>query len=157
MGDVVESVASAPGRAGDLLAEVLSDLVGQQVITQDQADAITDELDTRRDAKRAEMQARREEMRAVAEQVRGFLDDEVITADEVAQLPDGELKNALEGLLADGDITLERLRELGAPFLGRGRHGHAGPGHLRGPGMFDTDGADEETDQTETETDSQDS
>jgi hypothetical protein len=76
---------------------------------------------------RAEMEARFEAMRAVAEQVRTFMDDGAITADEVAQLPDGELKNALEGLLQDGDITPDRLREMGGFGFVRRGPGHGGP------------------------------
>lgn len=153
--DVTSAVASMPGQAGNLLTEVLSDLVGQDVITQAQADAITAELDTRVEAKRAEMEANREQMRAFAEQMRGFLDDEAITADELAQLPDGEMKTALEALLEDGDITVDRLREMGGLF-GRGQggpgHGH-GPGHFRDGGPFAPDAPADDA----TETDSQDS
>lgn len=145
---VESTVATAPARAGDLLADVLADLVAEGVINQEQSDAITSELATRVEARRAELQAQREEMRALAEQVRGFLADQVITADEVAQLPDGEIKTALEAMLADGDITVERLRELGAPFFGLGRFGPGGPGpHFRGgpPGWLTPDPAETET------------
>jgi hypothetical protein len=131
--DVTGTVLSVPGRAGDLLAEVLADLVGQNVITQQQSDAITDELETRIEDKRAEFQAEREQMRAQHEQLRTFLEDDVITADEVASLPDGGLKAALESLLVDGQITRDQLRELRMLIGGPGR----GPGHHRGgPGFW---------------------
>jgi hypothetical protein len=125
--EVTGGVAAVPARAGDLVADVLADLVEQDVISQAQVDAITDALDARLEQDRAEMEARFEAMRAVAEQVRTFMDDGAITADEVAQLPDGELKNALEGLLQDGDITPDRLREMGGFGFVRRGPGHGGP------------------------------
>jgi hypothetical protein len=45
--DVTSSLASVPVRAGGLLADVLADLVAEGVITQEQSDAITGELETR--------------------------------------------------------------------------------------------------------------
>jgi hypothetical protein len=145
--EVAGTVLSVPGRATGLLADVLADLVGQSVITQDQADAITDELDSRVAERRAEFQARREEMQALHAQIRTFLEDEVITADEVAQLPDGELKTALESLLDDDGVTLDELRELGGFFrFGPGHGPGRGPGHHRGgPGFWQ--GPDEPTDE----------
>lgn len=139
--DAGAAVSSIGQRVGGLLDEVLGELVSEGVITQDQSDTITERLEARHaekreemQARRAEMEARREEMRAVAQQLRGFLEDEVITADEVAQLPDGELKTALEALLADGDITVERLREMGGLFFRAGRGGLGGPGGHDGHG-----------------------
>jgi hypothetical protein len=60
--------------------------------------------------------------------MREFFDDGAITAAEVAQLPDGDLKTILEALLEDGDITIDRLREMGGLFFLAGPH-FAGPGH----------------------------
>ncbi|HEY7599830.1 MAG TPA: hypothetical protein VH741_07885 [Candidatus Limnocylindrales bacterium] len=146
--DAAGTVLSVPGRAGDLLAEVLADLVSQGTITQAQSDAITDELDTRVEAKRAEMQAERQAMRAQLEQLRGFLEDDVITADEIASLPDGELKAALQSIAVDGQVTAEQLRGLrmllgGPGGPGRG-HPRGGPGFWGPPGDTDTN---PETDQ----------
>jgi polyhydroxyalkanoate synthesis regulator phasin len=130
--DVTSSLASVPVRAGGLLADVLADLVAEGVITQEQSDAITGELETRGEQRRAELAEQRAQMRAFAEQMREFFEDGAITAAEVAQLPDGDLKTILEALLEDGDITIDRLREMGGLFFLAGPH-FAGPGHhLRG-------------------------
>ncbi len=135
---------------GALVEDVLADLVAQDVITQAQSDAITEALQTRVDERRAEMQARAEEMRATWEQIQGFLEDDVITQDEIAQLPaDSPLRQAFESIAEDGQITLEQLRQLG-PRAGFGfGHIEAGPGFggpgrgHHGPGMwFDVTDAD---------------
>jgi hypothetical protein len=133
--DAARTVSELPGRGASLISEVLADLVGEDVITQDQSDAISTALDERVQQERADRQARHEELRTLAGQLRGFLEDDVITADEVAQLPDGELKTALQGLLVDGEITRRQLRDARAelgPLFGPGR----GHGHGRGPGGF---------------------
>lgn len=123
---------------GALLEEVLADLVAQNVITQAQSDAIVEALQTRVDERRAEMQAQAEEMRATWEQIQGFLEDDVITQDEINQLPaDSPLRQAFDSIAQDGQITLEQLQQLGpGAGFGFGRiEGGPGRGH-HGPGMW---------------------
>jgi hypothetical protein len=132
--DAARTVSEMPGRGASLISEVLADLVGQDVITQNQSDAITTALDERVEQERADRKAQRDEMKALAEQLRGFIEDDVIIADEVAQLPDGELKTTLEGLLVDGQITRQQLRDARADLRGLGRLFGPGRGHGWGDG-----------------------
>ena len=119
-------------RAGDLLEEVLADLVDQGVITQEQSDAIVGALEAKVDERRAEAEARREEMRQTWEQVQGFLEDGVITQDEINQLPeDSPLREAFNSIAEDGQITADQLRELG-PWGGH----RFGPRHGDGPRVW---------------------
>lgn len=105
-----------------LVEEVLDDLVADDVITEDQATAITEALSERWDEAREEFQARREEHRELAEQVREFLEDDVITAEELAQLPADSVFNDADGPLAealeDGEITVDELENAGAWMRG---------------------------------------
>lgn len=112
-----------PGR--DLLTQVLSDLVSQNVITQAQSDAITQALQDKVDQQQADMQARRQ-------LIAGFVADGVITQSEINQLPaDDPLRVAFDSIANNGQITLDQLRGLGPGF------GHDGPMmHGRGPGGF---------------------
>ena len=126
-------------RAGDLLGEVLADLVGQGVITQDQSDAIAAALESALDERRAEAEARLEEMRRTWEQVQGFMEDGVITQEEVDTLPsDNPLRDAFDSIAENGQVTLEQLGQLGPGFgPGPGGPGFGGPGrggmHFDGP------------------------
>lgn len=109
-----------PGR--DLLADVLADLVSDNTITQAQSDAITQALADKVDGLRADMQTRRELFE-------GFVEDGVITQDEIDQLPaDDPLRVAFDSIANDGQVTLDQLRGFG-PGFGPGHHG-------RGPGGF---------------------
>jgi hypothetical protein len=109
-----------PGR--DLLADVLADLVSNNTITQAQSDAITQALADKVDALKADMEARRT-------LIEGFVEDGVITQDEIDQLPaDDPLRVAFDSIANDGQVTLDQLRGLG-PGFGPGHHG-------RGPGGF---------------------
>lgn len=110
---------------GDLLETVLADLVDNGTITQAQSDAITTGLETAIDDKRADMEARRT-------LIQGFVEDGVVTQDEMDQLPaEDPLRVAFDSIANDGQITLDQLRDLGPGF----RQG--GPGHHgRGPGMW---------------------
>ncbi|HEY8135040.1 MAG TPA: hypothetical protein VIF08_03290, partial [Candidatus Limnocylindrales bacterium] len=109
-----------PGR--DLLADVLADLVSNNTITQAQSDAITQALADKVDALKADMEARR----ALFE---SFIEDGVITQDEIDQLPaDDPLRVAFDSIANDGQVTLDQLRGFG-PGFGPGHHG-------RGPGGF---------------------
>src|SRR5688500_1270306 len=106
------------GHAGGLLDEVLSELVEAGTITQAQADAIAQALTTKAEEKHAAFEAQREAWQATAEQIRTFLEDGVISADEIAQLSEDNPFSNLEDILADGQITLEELESVG-PFGGR--------------------------------------
>ncbi len=122
-----------------ILTDVLGGLVTDGTITQAQSDKIVATLD----AKRTEMQAEREAART---QMRTFLEDGVISADELAQLPaDSPLRN-LGSVLDDGQITLDELRSLrgAGGFGGRGGHGHGGP--LGGDAPSTDDAAPSSTD-----------
>lgn len=91
---------------GALLEEVLADLVSEGTITQEQADAITEALGTKAD----EIKAENQELR---ELISGFLEDGVITADELAQLPEGHIFNDPDSpyadAVADGELTREEI------------------------------------------------
>jgi len=118
---VSDSTVAHPGQ--DLLAQVLADLVANGTLTQAQSDAVTTGLQDAAEAKRAEMQAR-------MELIQGFVEDGVITQDEIDQLPaDDPLRVAFDSIANDGQITLDQLRGLGPGI------GHGGPMmHGRGPG-----------------------
>jgi hypothetical protein len=94
-------------RGLEFLDSVLADLVGDGTIDQSQADAITAAVQAKAEAAQAEGQAQRQ-------LIKGFLEDGVITADELAQLPEGSLLTDPDGpfadALADGKITAEELR-----------------------------------------------
>lgn len=95
---------------------VLDDLVADGVLTQDQADAVLSALRDEWEERRTEREARREERRAERDLIRGFLSDDVIDADELAQLDDDHPFNDPDGpfadAAADGEITVEELREI---------------------------------------------
>lgn len=117
-------------RGGALLEEVLGDLVEQEVISQEQSDAVVAALEAKVEEHRADMAARVEQMRETWQQVQTFLEDEVVTQDEINQLPeDSPLREVFNSIADDGQVTLEQLRQLG-PRLGRG----FAPGEGFGPG-----------------------
>jgi polyhydroxyalkanoate synthesis regulator phasin len=128
---------SAPlERATTWLQEVLDDLVGQGVINEDQSQAILGAVDQRIEQRQAEISERHAQMEQTREQIRGFLEDGVITAEELAQLPAEHPLRNLDSVLEDGQITLEELRELGG-WAGRGPgRGHGGWGRHGGPGWM---------------------
>lgn len=99
-------------RPGGVLAEILGDLVDDGTLTQDQADAVTAALVTKRDELKEKFGDRKDRFvkrHRVRAQIREWLQDGVITADELSELPldlrlfsnDGPLADALE----DGEIT----------------------------------------------------
>jgi len=99
----------SPGR---VLAGVLGDLVDDGTLTQDQSDAVTAALATKRDELKEKLGDRKdrfEKRHRVRAQIREWLEDGVISADELSELPvdlpffsdDGPLADALE----DGEIT----------------------------------------------------
>ncbi len=137
-GDDSEGGKSTDGKdglrhaVGDMLDEVLTDLVSQGVITQAQADAIVAALEDAADQQRADIEAEMDELMQNMEQIQGFLEDGVITQEEVDQLPaDSALRELFNSIAQDGEINLEELGELG-------------PGMLRGlPGLPGFPGLDE--------------
>ena len=99
---------------GDMLDEVLADLVSQGVITQAQADAIVAALEDAADQQRADIEAEMDELMQNMEQIQGFLEDGVITQEEVDQLPaDSALRELFNSIAQDGEINLDELSELG--------------------------------------------
>lgn len=138
--DVSEFGRAGHARPGALVEDVLADLVAQGVITQDQSDAITEAIATRVEDQRAEFEARRDQMRATFVQIRGFLDDGVITQDEIDQLPaDNPLRTVFDSIARDGQVTVEQLREL-RPGGGPGHSGHGPDFHPAFDGPADAEG-----------------
>lgn len=87
------------------LGEVLDDLVSDDVITQDQADAVAEAAGE----KATEI---REQRRAEREQLRDLLDDDVITEEEARQLPDDHplFSDRYDEAWEDGELTRDELR-----------------------------------------------
>lgn len=140
--DAEERSGSFHGGFGgvDLLEQVLADLVEAGTITRDQSDAITQGLADKVEARRTAAQAQMELMQ-------GFIEDGVITQEEINQLPDDSpLREVFSSIAEDGQVSIDQLRELG-PGLGRGR-GH-GPGFGPGPDWNgEAPDTDDETDTT---------
>ncbi len=108
-------------RGADFLSEVLSDLVGNGTIDQGQADAITNAVKTKIEDAKAQREANRE-------LIKGFLEDGVITSDELAQLPGDHPFNDPNGPFAeaasDGQLTAAEIREaMPHPRVDAFRHG----------------------------------
>jgi hypothetical protein len=108
-------------------------------------------MTTAAEDREAEIEAKREQMQEMWTQIKGFLEDGVITSDEIAQLPADNPFSNLESILADGQITLEELQSVGSfggplfgPGGGHGRGDHFGPG---GPGWVlpPPDGSEDST------------
>jgi hypothetical protein len=126
---------------GAVLDDVLSQLVTDGVIDADQATKIKDALEAKREEMREQFGDRgprhhgfrddngfRDDRRS---EMRGFLEDGVIDADELAQLPEGHPLTDPDGpaaeYLDDGQLTADELEELHAQFGGRhGRRGFGG-------------------------------
>ncbi len=101
---------------GAVLDEVLGGLVADGTLTERQADAVKSALEAKREEMKGERGDRRPGVRRERRGLlRGLLADGVITADEIAALPDDHpLKNG-EGPLAellegDGEITRQELK-----------------------------------------------
>lgn len=97
---------------GSVLDGVLSDLVEDGALTQDQADAVKDALVAKRDEFKEKFGDRRDrwERRHCAHaQIREWLEDGVITEEELSELPDGARifadDSPLSEALEDGEIT----------------------------------------------------
>jgi len=120
------------GVADDVLSKVLADLVANGTISQAQADAITnavkDEIANRQDA----AQKLRQQWQDTANKLKTFLQDGVITQDEIDTLPaDSPLRIAFDSIAKDGQVTLDQLKN----FLPFGGEYHAGPGGF-GKGLW---------------------
>lgn len=106
----------AVGHREAALDEVLAELVTNGTIDQSQSDAVKEALESKREEMQAEREARREEREADRELIKGFLDDDVISSDELAQLGDDHPFNDPDGpfadAAADGEITKAELQEL---------------------------------------------
>jgi hypothetical protein len=124
---------------GAILDEVLADLVTDGVIDSDQATKIKDALEAKHEELREQFGDRGQGFRGhggfrdgVRPDMSGFLEDGVIDADELAQLPDGHPLTDPEGpaaeYLDDGRLTAEELEELHAEFGERRGHGPRGFG-----------------------------
>ena len=119
----------------DLLDEVLADLVATGTITQAQSDAITQALAQAITDRQADLEQQREQAEAEWAQMKGFLEDGVITQDEVNELPeDSPFREVFNSIAQDGQITLDQLaaaEPVRSGRLGKGsrsrRSGHALP------------------------------
>ena len=131
--DAQEAVGTANAEAGRgeaVLDGVLEDLVADGVITQSQSDEVREAFVEKREEFAAEREARREERRELRDLIQGFLEDDVIDADELAQLPDDlpwfDDDSALADALEDGELTKEELSEALPGHTHRHRHPHRG-------------------------------
>jgi polyhydroxyalkanoate synthesis regulator phasin len=113
-----------------VLSQVLDDLVAKGTITADQKKAILDGVTTKREALRAERKAAQAQRKADRQQLRDFLSDGVITKDEFDKLPADSALRKASGLMDDGKVTLDELRELGRDLFG----GRGGKGFFGGKG-----------------------
>lgn len=123
-------VAEAPAadrpdfpRPGDILDEVLGDLVADGTLDQGDADAVRSALEARHEEVHAEMEAWREENPGRFERgfrrgfaIGGLLEDGVIDAAELAELPDDHPLKDPDGpaaeFLTDGQLTEDELSQL---------------------------------------------
>jgi hypothetical protein len=91
-----------------VLEDVLSDLVADGIIDQSQADAVLEALES----KAAELRSEAQNLRGL---ISGFLEDGVVTAEELDQLPDvfpfNDLDRFFGGALDDGELTLDEFSE----------------------------------------------
>lgn len=125
-----DSVAEAPAgerpdfpRHGEILDEVLGDLIADGTLDQGDVDAIKAAYEARHEEVRAEMEAWREENPGRFERgfkrgfaMGGLLEDGVIDAAELAELPDDHPLNDPDGpaaeFLSDGQLTEDELKQL---------------------------------------------
>lgn len=121
-------------KRGERISSFFDDMVAQGVISQDQADTMLAELESRREARVAERQERREAFESAWE-------DDVLTVAELEELgaerildEDGPFAEALE----DGEITRDEFDAVRAEF---GPRHHRGPGRGFGAGALGTNGA----------------
>jgi len=126
-----DTAVERPNRQA-IMQEVWDQLIADDVVTQEQADAIQDAFRQRMEELREEFDGfhgrRGFGFRGPGAEVRGLLADGVIDTDELTELgedhpfndPDGPFADAA----ADGEITLEELEALrGTLGFGRGERG----------------------------------
>jgi len=123
------------GTGDDVLNKVLSDLVADGTITQAQADAITQGVKDEVASRQATLQQLRQQWQDTAAKLKTFLQDGVITQDEIDTLPaDSPLRIAFDSIAQNGQVTLDQLKNF-LPF--GGEYLHDGPGGFRGfPGWM---------------------
>ena len=104
----------------DILDEVLADLVTDGTLDQSEADAVKAGLEARHEEVRAELDEWHENNPGRAERdpaMDGMLEDGVLDADELADLPDDHPFNDPDGpaveFLDDGELSADELRQLG--------------------------------------------
>ena len=111
-------------RPHDVMDEVLGALVADRTLTQSQADAVEAAFETKHEEVRAEMEAWREEHPGRFERgfkrglaMGGLLEDGVIDAGELSELPDDHPLKDADGpaadFLADGQLTEDELKQMG--------------------------------------------
>lgn len=104
----------------EILNEVLADLVADDILDQSEADAVKAALEARHEEVRAELDEWREDNPGRFERgfaMRGMLEDGVIDADELAELPDDHPLKDSDGpaaeFLEDGELSADELQQLG--------------------------------------------
>lgn len=113
--EVTAETSDGPPRRGEVLELVLDDLVTQLTITEAQADAIAEAFDAKVEELRADHP---EAFRRGAHRgfIRGLLEDGVISAEELASLPEDSPLTDPEGpagpYLGDGQITEDEWQQL---------------------------------------------
>ena len=126
-GDVPADGRPDFARPGEILDEVLGDLVTDGTLDQGEADAVKAALEAKHEEVRAEMESWREANPGRFERgfkrgfaMGGLLEDGVIDADELAELPDGHPFKDADGpaadYLADGQLTEDELKQMGEQF-----------------------------------------
>lgn len=123
------------GTGDGVLNKVLSDLVANGTITQAQADAITQGVKDEVGNRQATLEQLRQQWQDTAAKLKTFLQDGVITQDEIDTLPaDSPLRIAFDSIAQNGQVTLDQLKNF-LPFGGEYLHG--GPGGFKGfPGWM---------------------
>ena len=128
--DTTDETTVKPDR-GAVLDEVFDALVADGVITADQAEQVIAALEAKHEEMRAEFGDRHRQRGPRGDSgLRGLLEDGVIDADELAELPEDHPVFDPDGPFADylddGQLTLEELEEIrgeltpGDGFRGRG-------------------------------------
>lgn len=101
-----------------VLDEVVQSLIDDGTITEDEAVIVKERFVAKHEELAGERQARQEQRREDHELILGFLDDDVISASELAQLPeDHPLRNTdgvFSSALEDGQITRDELDQVRA-------------------------------------------
>jgi hypothetical protein len=111
-------------KPGDILDEVLGDLVADGTLDQGDADAVKAALEAKHEEVRAQLEAWRDDHPGRLERgfkhgfaLGGLLEDGVIDAAELAELPDDHPFNDPDGpaakFLADGQLTEDELHQIG--------------------------------------------